>query len=260
MNKNKYLEDFYKAHDEDARFNLSRAHKLEYITTMHYIHKYAKKRASILELGASTGAYSIQLAKEGYTVTAVELLQNNLDVLIKNSKGLDNLTAHQGNALDLSKFDDNSFDVVLNLGPMYHLYTEKDRLKAIKESIRVCKPNGTIIFAYITCSDVILYGGFMHHEIFDLLPRIDKRGAIKPAPEHIFGSYFIEDFEKQFKKLPATHLKNVSADGIALKIAEKIEEMSDDEFKLFIDWHLSTCERLDHQGLSSHMLYICRKN
>ena len=72
---NKYenqIVNYYNNYEEDTRF-INKGKRLEYITTMHYIKKFAKKGCKILEVGAGTGAYSVELAKMGYNVTAVEL-------------------------------------------------------------------------------------------------------------------------------------------------------------------------------------------
>ena len=83
-----YLEQYYNSYDEDGRL-LSQHGQVEYITTMTYIHKYLEKRRvsqepgeiRILEVGAGTGRYSLALAKEGYSVDAVELTEHNLKIL-----------------------------------------------------------------------------------------------------------------------------------------------------------------------------------
>ncbi|MBO4504985.1 MAG: class I SAM-dependent methyltransferase, partial [Lachnospiraceae bacterium] len=116
------ISDFYTKYDEDTRLERSRRGQLEYFTTMEYIHRYAGKGSKVLEVGAGTGRYSIALAKEGMDVTAVELVENNLKVLRKNSEGIKNIQSYQGDATDLSRFADGSFDVTLFFGPMYHLY------------------------------------------------------------------------------------------------------------------------------------------
>ena len=92
---------------------------------MEYIHRYLQetKQPKILDVGAGTGRYSVTLANEGYDVTAVELVKYNLGIL--KSKG-SNVKAYQGNALKLSRFADETFDMTLLLGPMYHLYTFED--------------------------------------------------------------------------------------------------------------------------------------
>ena len=121
------LEEYYNSRDEEKRL-LSQHGQVEYLTTMKYIHECISHFASpsILEVGAGTGRYSVALAKEGYSVTAVELVQHNLDVLRSKLDGTEPITAVQGDALDLSSFRDQSFDLTMLLGPMYHLYTLKD--------------------------------------------------------------------------------------------------------------------------------------
>ena len=114
-------------YDEDGRTTRSRHGQLEFCTTMAYIHRYAAPGSRILEVGAGTGRYSIALAKEGLDVTAVELVESNLEALRKDSQGIVNLQSFQGDATDLSRFPDNSFDVTLSLGPMYHLYPRYNR-------------------------------------------------------------------------------------------------------------------------------------
>ena len=132
-----FVGSFYDKIDEDSRLNRSRHGQLEYVTTMEYIHRYATPGAKVLEIGAGTGRYSIALAKEGYEVTAVELVESNLEVLRKNSSGMKNMDSSQGDALNLGRFEDNQFDVTLLFGPMYHLYSKEDVHKAIEEATRV---------------------------------------------------------------------------------------------------------------------------
>ena len=131
------LEKYYNKFCEEKR--LTRRHgQVEFITSMKYIHEYlkGKERASILDVGAGTGRYSVALAEEGYDVTAIELVKYNLGIL--KSKG-SNVKAYQGTALNLSRFQDNTFDMVLVFGPMYHLYTMEDKIKALSEAKRVVK-------------------------------------------------------------------------------------------------------------------------
>ena len=125
------ISSFYNQTDEDGRLQKSRHGQLEYFTTMAYIHRYAAKGSKILEIGAGTGRYSIALAEEGMDVTAVELTESNLAVLRENSKGMENIRSYQGDATDLGRFADGSFDVTLSLGPMYHLYEADEVNRAI---------------------------------------------------------------------------------------------------------------------------------
>lgn len=125
-----YLENYYSNYDEEGRL-LSRHGQVEYLTTMKYIHKLSNASANnkVLEIGAGTGRYSVQLAKEGYLVDALELTTHNLEIMNSKIAGMDNIRTHQGTALDLSRFEDESFDMTLVLGPMYHMYTKEDKEK-----------------------------------------------------------------------------------------------------------------------------------
>ena len=113
------LRSFYDDIDEDSRLDRSRQGQLEYLTTMNYIHRYAKAGAKILEIGAGTGRYSIALAKEGYNVTAVELVESNIEVLKKNSTGIENIVFYQGDALNLDRFEDNQFGIIYMIKKMF---------------------------------------------------------------------------------------------------------------------------------------------
>ncbi len=117
-----YLEEYYLGYNEEGRL-LSQHGRVEYVTTLKYIHEALAddRRKTILEVGAGTGRYSVALAKEGYSVVAVELIEHNLNILKSKLTGQERLEALQGNALDLSRFADESFDLTRVLGPMYHL-------------------------------------------------------------------------------------------------------------------------------------------
>lgn len=161
-----FLNAFYNSYDEDARLLLQHG-QVEYITTQKYIHECLgnNREASILEIGAGTGRYSVTLAKEGYSVTAVELIEHNIEVLKGKLDGTENITVLQGNAVDLSFLGDDSFDLTLLLGPMYHLYTKEDKIRALSEAVRVTKPGGYILVAYCMNEPTIIQYVFMRDNL-----------------------------------------------------------------------------------------------
>ena len=159
MEANQYLNDFYNHYDEDSRL-LFQHGSVEFLTTMRYIEKYLKHGDKVLEIGAGTGRYSHALARRGHPVDAVELVAHNIEVFRQNTRPGESVTIAQGNALDLSAFADNAYDVTLLLGPLYHLYTQDDKRRALREAIRVTKPGGVVFAAYVISDGCLLDEGF----------------------------------------------------------------------------------------------------
>ena len=254
------ITSFYTEVDEEQRLQKSRHGQLEFRTTMEYIHRLIPEGARILEVGAGTGRYSITLAKEGYEVTAIELLENNLDVLRENAKGIDNLQAFQGDALDLGKWQDNTFDVTLVLGPMYHLYEKEQVHKAIDEAIRVTKKDGVIFFAFLSVY-AILFNNYLKENLQDgIAENFTEEYKVRHFEEQLFTGYDIAEFEALFAEKEVEYLSTVAANTI-LELARKRTDfvMSDEDFEAFAKYHLATCEKRELLGASSHLLYICKK-
>ena len=95
------LSDYYGGYDEENRLR-SQHGLVEFLTTMRYIEKYLVPGCRILEIGAATGRYSHDLARRGYTVDAVELVQHNIDIFMNNTLPGEKVSIRQGNAMDLS--------------------------------------------------------------------------------------------------------------------------------------------------------------
>ena len=253
------LNDYYKEYDEENRLIKDHTHNIEFLVSKEYIDKYLKKGDKILEVGAGTGRYSLYYANQGYDVTSIEYVQHNLDIL--KSKIKDNMVirAEQGDAIDLSRFEDNTFDVTLVLGPLYHLFDDKDINKAISEAIRVTKKDGIIMISYITSDAVFAYWG-IDHLIDGFKKDFDEKYKMKRYPEGIFAPFYISEFKEIMNKYNVTFLNNVSTDGIAKLISHKINNLNEEEFNIWVKYQLSICEKEELQGFSNHMLYICSKN
>ncbi len=249
----------YSQYDEDERLDQDRGHHLEYLTTMRYIQKYLKPGDKILEIGAGTGRYSIALAKMGYDVTAVDLTPRHVEIMKQKGKRLKNFKCMEADALDLNMFEDKSFDMVLNFGPMYHLFCKKDKNQAIKETLRVAKKNGVCMFAYLPCASFMIGFGLRHKMVAYLSSVMDEKGRPKDIPSEIFNCFYIEEFKKLFEKTNTKYITNVATDGIAYAMREWVEDLPKEDYEAFVNWHFLTCERPDQQGYSAHLLYICKK-
>ena len=261
MDRIEMINEFYTGYNEDHRLFRSRHGQLEYRTTMHFIRRCLPQTGAVLEVGAGTGRYSIALAREGHLVTAVELAERNLELMRRNAGGLDNLTPLQGDAVDLGRFADGSFDLTLLLGPMYHLYDDADREAALREAVRVTRPGGHILTAFLSVH-AILYDNYLRGNLLDgLAENFGADYRVRHFQEQLFTGYGPKEFEALFRELPVTHLATAAADGV-LELAEGRADfaMSDEEFEAFAAYHLFHCEERELLGSSSHLLHLCRKN
>ena len=257
-----YLEQYYNNYDEERRL-LSQHGQVEYLTTMKYIRECLSgtDEPSILEVGAGTGRYSVTLSKQGYRVTAVELVPHNLEVLKSKLDGSEPITAIQGNALDLSVLPNASFDLTMLLGPMYHLYTREDKIRALAEAVRVTKPGGYILVAYCMNEPTVIQYvfGLNHlHEVMEL-------GMITPdwhcvsEPKEIFELVRTEDIASLDAEFPVERIKLIAADGATNYRREFIDAMDEDTFSKWMEYHFAICERQDLIGASHHTLDILKK-
>ena len=258
-----YLKDYYENYNEEGRL-LSRHGSVEYITTRKYVDEALSgdRSKKILEVGAGTGRYSVTLAKEGYDVTAVELIEHNLAILRSKLTGEENIRTMQGNAMDLSVLEDDAFDLTLLLGPMYHLYHKEDKIRALSEAVRVTKPGGYIMVAYcMNDPTVIQYVfGLNHlHEVMEF-NMITPDWRCLSEPKDLFELVRTEEIAELDEAVDVRRIKLVAADGATNYMREQIDAMDDATFARWVEYHLSICERQDLIGASHHTLDILRKN
>lgn len=268
----------YNKFNEDKR--LTRRHgQVEYITTMQYIHKYIEAlqgenakdtTLQILDIGAGTGRYAVELAKEGHDVTAVEYVKYNLGRLKQNANVAKKdcqeagkeflLQAYQGDARKLKRFAEDTFDLTLLFGPMYHLYSFEDKLQALMEAKRVTKPGGYILVAYLMNEYGVLTYGFKEGNAIACIEdgRLDDNFHCHSTEKDLYDYVRLEDMKELRDAAGLEHVQTISADGPADYMRRELNAMSEEMFAKFIEYHLSTCERPELLGAGAHTVDILR--
>ena len=252
------LEKYYNKFNEDKRL-LSRHGQVEFEVTKKYILKYIEKnkRLNIIDIGAGTGRYSAFLADLGHNVTAIDLVQKNVSQIKEKNK---NITAKKGDALKL-KFKDNSFDIALLFGPVYHLFSHEDKLKAINEAKRVVKNGGFIFIMYLMNEYAIITHAFKEGALKESIAKgkIDENFQVITSEEDLYSYVRINEINSLALECGLIREKIIAVDGATDYIRPVLNKLSEEEFKIFIDYQLSICERTELLGASSHVMDILRK-
>lgn len=257
----KVLTQYYSGYDEDSRLR-SRHGMVEYLTTMRYVQRYLKPGMRILEIGAGTGRYSHALAQMGYEVDAVELVQHNIDIFREKTMPGEKVTIRQGNAKDLHMLSDDTYDITLLLGPMYHLFTVEEQKQALAEAIRVTKRGGIVFTAYCgndaTMVQYCFGRGMLKEKRYqDLIDFETFKASSDPA--ELFQLYRREDVDALMPGFDTERLHYIGTDMATNYIRGCVDEMDEELFQLYLKYHFVICERSDMVGVSHHILDVQRK-
>ena len=145
------VRNYYKSFDEQNRLLSSNSGRLEFETTMEILKKYLPEKATVLDLGGGAGAYSFPLAAEGYEVYLADLSEELIGKAKEYGRTQDAcpIAYDVRNATNLGAYKDEQFDVVILLGPLYHLLEESERKQCVSEIRRVLKPGGLVVAGFI---------------------------------------------------------------------------------------------------------------
>jgi SAM-dependent methyltransferase len=136
--------DYYNQGRERDR--LEQVGRLEFIRTQELLRRFMPPPpARIIDIGGAAGIHALPLAGAGYDVHLVDPVPLHVEQAL--AAGLASVTT--GDARNLA-FDDESVDVVLLLGPLYHLTERQDRIRALGEARRVARPGGHLFAAVIS--------------------------------------------------------------------------------------------------------------
>jgi S-adenosylmethionine-dependent methyltransferase len=260
------IEIFY---DRNAQYEWGRLehHRTEFAVTLRALKDYLPPApAKILDVGGGPGRYAIALAQLGYEVTLFDLSQNCLELAKQKAReaGAHIAGFEHGDARDLSRFADESFDSVLLMGPLYHLLEDAERRQAICEARRVLKPKGIIFAAFITRGAVIRWAAkeepdwiIKHPERLEALL---SSGALQKRPSDVgfTSAYFAHPAEIRplMESEGFETLDLLACEGVVSMIEEKINELAGEAFEAWVELNYKLGKDPSVHGAAEHLLHV----
>jgi len=257
------IQAYYDANVEKENARLVR-HQQERDVTWRYLDKYLPKSGKILEIGAATGAYTIPLAKCGYDITAVDLAPKNINALKKRvikEKLEKKVTCLAADGRELKDVPGKDYDVVLLMGPLYHLVLKEDREKAVQEAYKRLKRGGVIFSALV--SRYGIWGTLMAKLPFLIDRQEDLRSVFEKGRDAKVTAGEFRGYFATVKEVKPLHEK-AGFRTLALAGVEPANTVADESYsalegerrKLWLDLLFSISAEPSIVGASDHLLYI----
>jgi SAM-dependent methyltransferase len=220
--------------------------------------------ASVLDVGGGPGVYAARLARSGYRVRVVDLMPLHVEQAreLAASQPEAPFVAEVGDARDLRGCENESVDVVLLLGPLYHLTEHDARVRALVEARRVVRSGGVVVAAVISRFASLLDGtvrGYLNDPRFVAMVERDLRDGQHRNPEPVNKP---EWFTKAFFHRPEDIRDELKSAGLELDRLVGVEGPGGwlhrwpEEAELILK-----AARLaeDTPTMSAHMLAIARR-
>ena len=250
----------YETANEEGRAERSRSEALEFHYTKRHLSKFVKPDSRVIEIGCGTGYYGMYFADKCAEYFGVDLVPSQIEIFREKiaAAGLKNVSCACGDATDLPDVADNSFDVVLCLGPMYHL-SESERQKAFSECARICRPGGVAAFAYITSCGAYI-GACVNFS--DIWPNEQtNRNVLGLGTDDIRPGLFWYNMPEGIEAEAAPHgfekIVDLGTDFFVLN--EVVNAMDDERFELIRPLYDRIASSESCTGLSNHALLICKR-
>lgn len=261
-----FIVESYESSREEDRLTTNNARKIEFITTTRIFNELFDDKKKVLDCAAGTGVYAFYLADKGYDVTATDITPRHIDLI--NQKLMDKKYIINTSVLDATNmniFEDESFDIVLNMGPFYHLITENQRYKCFSESLRVLKKGGILVTSYIPKYYVFQYVAMSDTKYLDmnLAEQLINTGVLKHDDEKCFwtDTYYssMDEMEEMYKRNGLQVIEHFAQDGMSPLLQEKVDSFNTAEFDVWCNYHYSICREKSVLGASNHVIIAGRK-
>ena len=246
---------------------LQKKHPYEKYITTRMMDRYIRPDSSILDIGGGPGQYSVHFARQGHPVTLLDLSGENVRFAKKKARQYGvKITALEGNALDLSRFPDDSFDNVFLMGPLYHLMEKENRIRAVREAKRVLKPGGCLFSSFILMFGGVIYGLRELQETI-LWPDEQIFYDIAAKGESCAFSAFtyawmttVQDAKALLASVPGLKTETVFGQESILAPYRNVLRESPKKIRTaFYDYALRYCEKEDYLTHTEHLMIVSRK-
>lgn len=257
----------YNSDPERENHRLER-HQLEHDLTWKYLDHYLPSQGSIMEVGTATGSYTLELARRGYTLTAVDLSAALIEKCRKNlrAEGLEmQVQLVVADARDLSEVTEPVFDAVLMMGPLYHLIVEADRKAALKEAFDRL-PEGGILFSSFISRFGILGDLLNDHpewieDQVEVLSVLEKGKRPDEYPRGGFRGYFAQPSEiaPLHEEMGFDTLVVAGVEPIISADDESYNKLEGKQRQQWLDLLFTLSTEKSILGASRHLLYVGKK-
>ncbi len=267
----KHVSKFYNEKPEKEWNRLDNPYtNFEFVTTSDLIARYFPKKGEVCDIGCGPGRYSIQLIQKGYKVTMVDLSQELLDIAVCKVKEL-KISAPErlicSDARKLSMLPTETFDAILQMGPMYHLLKQEDRLNALYEVARLLKNDGVAIISYLNAWGIVRYGLSRfpdHYENITFLRSMTGEVAIPETFER-FTECFWSIPPKAMEELSEAGfdvLTYIGCESFASGLKNDINHIHSSNPKAYqniVQMVRETCELEQYRSTSEHIHFVVKK-
>lgn len=242
--------------------------KIEFLSTMYIIKKYFPIKGKILDIGCGPGRYSIELLKNGFNVTLMDLSSKNLFFAKSKIESL-GLCAENyicGDANYLNTEENDKYDCVLLMGPMYHIISRDSRINVLKQCRRILKNEGIILISYINFIGVLREGMNKPYAKFE-----DRKNIYKLLD---VDSYYIDNkFNRICFTIPEVAIKEVIDSGFRIISYAGAESFLSGQWYQVIKYYLEnrkiymdlleiateTCEDSKFRDNAEHLIVVANK-